>query len=291
VYCSPENAIKGDPVTLSYIPLSGLCRMERQLRLQESYHFMCTCNLCQDTAVPGSVGFTVEQSVGGDFAADGTSSTNATDLVSTLAPLRELQIDCYQKLTLASSMPPSLERRHNVEDGTMSRIEMIEQCIATVRMAQRGIRNQSIPDSHEVSLECHRLLAVSFSLLGEDSHYEEDDEGSLAVDEEREHHLNFFRAVEPVLQLLDPSALAIQHMLMSLCLQSKLDGKPDGKNNDGVKRGSADVDCEKEIMFHATKATEIAWRALGQDHPLVTYLHQALPEPISLPSKRRRLGH
>ncbi|CAB9501209.1 expressed unknown protein [Seminavis robusta] len=249
---------KGDPVSLSYIPLSGLCRLERRLRLQETYHFVCDCSMCSNQEA-------IERHVGGDFATGKTAS----DVVTALLPLRELQIDCYQTLTLASSM----ENKDEVMD-------VVEQCMATLTMAQRGIRNQQIPASHEVALECHRLLAVAHSLLRGDNNHEKD--------QELHHHREFFGAAEQVEALMDPSALAIQHGLAAQCLQSKLqDHSDDATTNE----------FQKELLVHRTAAIEISTRAVGGDHPFVHSLQQSMggcsetqPTDSALGTRKRQLS-
>ena len=249
VNCSQTAVDAGAPVTISYIPMSGLCQQERRMRLNQTYHFTCHCQMCQEATVAGTDGFVVEQHVGGDFA---KNHPHDQDLVAVLDPLRELQIGCYQQLMQASTLPPD-----DSEKG-IERIELAEQVMTNLRMAQRGIRNNNIPPSHEVALECHRLLAVAFAIIRGDPTNKDMEE---IIKEELTHHRSFFEGVKPAEAILDPSALTLQHELMVQCLEAELEC------NSVDRRTQQEI--QHELDEHLSNAEATAERALGKDHPLV----------------------
>lgn len=248
VVCWSQQPVQpGESVTLSYIPLSGLCRRERQMRLRDSYHFICECTVCQENSKEGSA---IELAVGGDFAA---GVTQDDELMAGLTPLRELQLDCYQKLISTSTTETKADNTETIEDP---RMDLIEQCMATLQMAQRGIKNQQIPASHEVSLECHRLLAMAHALLRNGV----GDEAKQAMEKEWHHQEHFFLAAESANSILDPSALAIQHKLAAECLQTMLEG--DTKHSERSE-------MQQKLLYHSNAAKDISRQALGEDHPFV----------------------
>jgi hypothetical protein len=254
----------GESVTLSYIPLSGLCRRERQVRLRDGYHFECHCLTCQEASIPSTAGHALEEAVGGEYAAELTCDEG----LETLVPLRELQLNCHQQIASASTMnvEPTTDGTENSDskDEEDPRTDLIEQSIATLEMAQRGIRNQKLPPCHEISLECHRLLAKAYALLRQDMRREEENDG----DKEECHYKLFFQHVAPIMLIFDPSALIIQHTLMLKCLRAKL--QDTHKSNEDV-RVSGDT-IETEYRLHMKAAGELASRALGMDHPFVISL-------------------
>lgn len=218
------------------------------MHLKENYHFDCNCQICRHNPESSEL----EQAVGGEFAATVSSDEELNQI---LGALRELQIECHQNLTAASTM--AVAASDNEEEDP--RTNYIEQCIATLHMAQRGTRNNKIPSSHEVSLECNRLLAVAYSLLRET---QED-----AIDEEWMHHEEFLKAVEKARPLMDPSALAIQHHLAASCLQAK-------RNN------SEEIEKEEELWkqqeIHRKEAIRLAKFAVGEDHAFLSSLQLPL---------------
>lgn len=233
----------------------------------------------------GSDGFVLEQHVGGEFAANNPQDD---DIMSTLGPLRELQIDCYQKLQQASTMEVGVSSTNNdidVEDIEEDpRMDLIEQSIATLQMAQRGIRNHKIPSSHEVSLECHRLLTVAYSLLREQRRKEARED---AIQNELHHQNQFFRGVEPARAVLDPSALTIQHHLMAQCLREKMEIDAAMIRQDESTSEQATI--HSEFQSHASRARKIAVAALGNDHPFMLILEMQLDELSAPVSKKRKL--
>ena len=297
VCCIAEGISPEESVNLSYIPLSGLCVRERQIRLREGYHFQCHCTICRERTLPNTDGYTLEQAVGGEFAAGVTQDED----LHTLVPLRELQISCYQQLMTASAMDrkspvitskdcDSIDNSQvdvggddvNDEEGGEEdpRADLIEQSIATLEMAQRGIRNQKIPPSHEVSLECHRLLALAYGLLRRDSPcIHEKDDDAVAV-QEQYHHEQFFEKAQQIESFLDPSALMIQHKLVAECLQS-------GEGNNEKD--------SRDYHYHINAALELGKTALGEDHPFLMRLRPLIKKrelnldcEFSYPSAKKR---
>ena len=259
----------GDAITLSYIPLCGMARSERQERLQRSYNFVCECELC--SAPSGDILFPASSTPEDDFAVDPD-------------PIRQIQYTCnerllsfnvHQKKGWDSQRCPRHAQQHNsqgregnhqtaageleTEQNTVFSDE-VNHVLSLIKMTMRGIQNQQIPLSHEVSLECHRLLAMGSSML-------HDFEQAIA------HHEAFFRTIEhhfcgPL--MFDPVALAIQHMeysrdLLLDCEQKRrfnLDGKHLGPEplDDQTRKAIAG---NKSLAYHYLSAS------VGSDHQLV----------------------
>jgi hypothetical protein len=169
---------KGDQITISYIPMSGLSIQERRQRLQEGYGFDCDCIACTDSKP--------KISLSGDM-----------DVQS----IREIQYSCNEQL---------LEQQRGQKDSND-----IEQTISLIQMTQRGIRNQNIPESHEISIETERLLAMAHTLLENWS-------------EANDHHRLFFKKVETITELFDPVALATQYLEYFMILDRSNDSKAGG---------------------------------------------------------------
>jgi hypothetical protein len=168
---------KGDQITISYIPMSGLSIQERRQRLQEGYGVDCNCIACTDSKP--------KISLSGDM-----------DVES----IREIQYSCNDQL---------LEQGGRQKDSNENEIE---QTISLIQMTQRGIRNQSIPESHEVSIETERLFAMAHTLLEN-------------WNEAKEHHRLFFKKVETITDLFDPVALATQYLEYFMVLDRSNDSK------------------------------------------------------------------
>ncbi len=132
-----QSVIPGDSITLSYIPLSGLSRQERQDRLQCNYGFECDCTTCC------------------------SSSSMHLPPGADVDSIREVQYSCNERLLVASQ-----SQQKEDEEMEQQREEEIENILSLVRMTQRGIQTQGIPVMQEVALEAHRLLAMGLSLLG-----------------------------------------------------------------------------------------------------------------------------
>ena len=129
-------------------------------------------------------------------------------------------------------------------------------------MNQRGIKNQSIPNSHEISIESYRLLALAYSIRGETE---------LAI----QQHQLFLEAVTTVQDLFDPIALAT-----SLTEYGK----------DLAKLGRYEDSCEK-----LTLAYEHAKYSLGVDHfftrGILSELDGIRHVKIGSNRKRRKIEH
>lgn len=176
------NAVKnGEDITISYIPMSGLSNQERKKALQEGYGFDCKCSAC-------------------------TASEPAISLSETMdvQSVREIQFSCNERLlteSKAGSKPLVEERPIQASEGEASKsheyIDEVEQVISLVQMTQRGIRNQGIPETHEVSIESHRLLALAYTLV---------EDWPRAKD----HHEIFVELARKISCLFDPVAFGIQ---------------------------------------------------------------------------------
>ena len=170
----------GKPITISYIPMSGISRQERQGRLQTSYGFICHCEECS------SLTPFIQLPKNADVDA-----------------VREVQYSCNARLLSVQEerTEPNHETKTSHDDDNASALtDEIESVLSLVRMTQRGIHNQGIPPCHEVSLEAHRLLAMGLSRLGQ---YKE------AI----QHHQEFFK--QAVASLMDPVAMATQHLALA----------------------------------------------------------------------------
>jgi hypothetical protein len=137
----------------------------------------------------------------------------------------------------------------NVDD------EEITQIISLVEMTKRGIRNQAIPESHEVSIEAERLLAMAYTLSGQ-------------KEEAIIHHDSFFSQARLIGHLFDPVALATQ----DLAYADVLDG-----------------DLRRDVQDRAISSLAIA---LGEDHSWVRVLtcqaHSAVAQQVS---KKRKASN
>eukprot|EP00980_Cylindrotheca_fusiformis_P018240 scaffold5926_cov102-Cylindrotheca_fusiformis.AAC.3 len=163
--------------------MAGWSTQERRHKLQESYGFDCQCSAC--TTI-------------GDGA---DHSEPLSTVMESLQSIREVQYSCNEQLLAAE---------HQEQDP-----DQMEHIISLIQMTQRGIRNNSISDSHEVSIECERLLAMAYTRLGQ-------------WDEAEKHHELFFNKVKPIVNLFDPVALATQYLeyykvLLRLLVQKKKD--------------------------------------------------------------------
>jgi hypothetical protein len=239
---------KGEEVTVSYIPMSGLDGGERRARLLEGYGFRCECGACCRDG-------------GGDVRVRLPPGTDVD-------PIREIQHSCDQTLSqldgdgaveVASSSPKEGEEQVG---NSSTRGEHLENCISTLRMLQRGIRNQGIPESHEVSLETHRLLAEAHSLSGQ-------------IGEALEHHRAFLDGVSVIRPIFDPVATAWQRLAYSRVLK-KLRAA-DRKDPD-----SGGACAEQQLRLARSEAAA----ALGEDHPFVSVF--IAEESESNNSRKRR---
>jgi hypothetical protein len=200
-----ETVKKGDAITISYIPLSGLSVQERQGRLRGSYGFDCKCPACCCGRTP-----TILQ----------LPPTADVDSI------REIQYSCNERL-LAQQ-----QQQQETQDE-----DELESILSLVHMTQRGIHNQGLPNFHEVGIEAHRLLAMTYSLLGN------------RTAESKKHHELFFAESTKIGGLFDPVALATQRLEYSRVLL----------DDDEKQRGAE----EKE------RAIQLLQVALGKHHPWV----------------------
>lgn len=180
---SLEDIPKGRPVTLSYIPTSGLDRTERQRMLREGYQFDCNCIACS-LATPRSKAWEGALQVPPD---------------SDLHSLRGIQYDCNEALLQALKMPTSIERT-----------DLVDRSIRTIDMVRKGLNNQRIPSSHECTLETHRLRSEALHL-------------SKKLEESAREHRLFLEGVAQVAPLIDPVAIATQRAALAETLNEMCD--------------------------------------------------------------------
>jgi hypothetical protein len=159
-YISFPDIKAGDQVSISYIPTSGLGFQERQRLLLQGYDFVCDCDACINQEI------LLPRNVDVDS-------------------IREIQFHCNERLL-------------KLEDGAVD-IDEAQQIISLINMTKRGIQNQDIPRSHEVSIESDRLLAMAYSLSGQ---------SKQAI----KYHTSFLSESELIGHLFDPVALATQRL-------------------------------------------------------------------------------
>ncbi len=224
VHCI-SNIDKSDPVTISYIPTSGLDPKERHQRLYQNYSFSCQCEACDEKT---DLGKKLNKCLSLPDDCD-------VDI------LRQMQFSCHEKM---NEIQMALIRLNEEADDNLEGKKEIENelqfCISTIKMNQRGIKFQKIPPSHEVSIESHRLLATSLSLMGE---YD------LAVKE----HTLFLDSVQAVQEIFDPVATATSLLEFAKDLQRK----------EGEKK------THTKYYLILSKAYNNAKMALGIDHSFV----------------------
>ena len=254
----------GDSVTLSYIPLCGMAKSERQKRLLSGYNFVCKCELCQ--AGKGDILLPLEDGI-----------------VVDADPIREIQYTCSERLLQSKDANQSqeheqLDRSKDSEDGRNGLdVEQIAHVLSLIKMTQRGIRNQQIPVAHEVSLESHRLLALGYSMLHD---------YSQAIS----HHMDFVRIIEDNFHGLlsfDPVALANQYMEFSQDLLLDCETISD-KNESHDSVTEADNESRrKKSMRNRTVALRYLTTAVGTDHPWVLSLAESGDNSNDKPRKRK----
>ncbi len=214
VYCL-QDIEKGKPITLSYIPTSGLDREERNSRLKEGYNFECQCEAC---------GYSDKKSKPSRWEQH-TKVPPECDINS----IRQVQYSCNQNLLeIQQCLTENLG--HDIEAS-------LDNCIGLIRMCSRGIENQKIPSSHEVSIEVHRLLATALSLSGK-------------MKESFAEHRAFFESIEPIKEIFDPVAVATQRLKFSQDLE---------RDNDA-----------SEALSQLCLAHNLCSTVLGADHLLTT---------------------
>jgi hypothetical protein len=173
IHCIHDTS-KGESVTISYIPTSGLDCTERRKRLKDGYNFECQCDACERKWAWAKK---IEDHV-------------ALPVGHEVDVLRNMQYECNQELlTLIDECKCSPE---HLNERQRSDLQI---CLSTIQMNKRGIHNQNIPGSHEVSIESHRLNAAALSLSGD---------AESAVKE----HEAFHKAVQNILRIFDPVAYA-----------------------------------------------------------------------------------
>ena len=115
-------------------------------------------------------------------------------------------------------------------------------------MTLRGIRNQQLPECHELSIEAERLLALCYDIQ------EKREESEV-------HHRTFFQKISAIEDLFDPVAKGVQHLQYSQVLQ-----------------------CLKSQQAEREKGINLLSNCLGTDHPWIRHL-QATKTEIQIQSK------
>jgi hypothetical protein len=202
----------GDQISISYIPTSGLSNQERQQRLKQGYDFDCDCEACSSLKIVLPPDADVES-------------------------IREIQFSCNERL---------LKQVDSIAD-----LDEIEHIISMAEMTKRGIRNQEIPHSHEVSIETDRLLAMAYSLSGKKK-------------EAIKHHDRFFSESANIGHLFDPVAMATERLKYANVLGRDL----------GIAQ-----------LQEAIAGLEVS---LGEDHPWVRDLSRKV-QAASLQTANKKL--
>jgi hypothetical protein len=219
-----QGIAKGQSVTISYIPTSGLSCDERRQRLKESYGFMCNCEAC---AKSSPLSKRLDQFV---------DLPNDCDVEC----IRQMQFSCNQQLLDIQRICAS-NIDCDAQEAIQCQINEIECCISTIHMNKRGIKNQNIPKSHEVSIESHRLLAKALSLSGD-------------VDSALREYASFRDAVETISKLFDPVARATTLLEFAIDLQRVGKVKEyDSVLGDAFEYANAALGGEHEMVLRIEK--------------------------------------
>jgi hypothetical protein len=203
----------GDEISISYIPTSGLSNQERQQRLQQGYDFACGCEACSSQKIVLPPDADVES-------------------------IREIQFSCDERLLKQA-------------EDSIKDLDEIEHIISLVEMTKRGIRNQEIPHSHEVSIETDRLLAMAYSLSGKKK-------------EANKCHESFFSEAAKLEHLFDPVAMATERIKCANVLEG---------------------DVGNGQLQEAIAGLEIS---LGEDHPWVRDLSRKEQAASLQPASKKR---
>mmetsp|Transcript_4392 Transcript_4392/g.8452 ORF Transcript_4392/g.8452 Transcript_4392/m.8452 type:complete len:329 (-) Transcript_4392:4481-5467(-) len=235
VHCI-HDVSSGESVTISYIPTCGLDRNERRKRLKDGYDFKCMCDVCERNWT----------------WAKGIEEHVTLPLGHEVDILRNMQYDCNQQLlALMDECKFSRERLNETQ------ICDLGSCLSTIQMNKRGIRNQNIPGSHEVSIESHRLHAAALSLGGH-------------VEAALKKHEAFHKAVQKILRIFDPVAYATSLNEYSAALDQVGDY---GRRDEIIALALENLSC-----------------ALGHDHIFIRTVASTLNNKCERVMKRRKLS-
>ena len=270
---------KGEEITLSYLPLSGLSRQERKEKLETSYGFSCSCTVCSDNHHPLVL-------------------PPNTDMAG-IDSIRQIQFELNDKLTdLSAKMikdyrysiirkeherirKRSFRNQNESKDEDDSKTKPnptfvleLDRILRTIEMTQKGISNQKLPECHEVNIESERLSAAACDLwlkvLGE----------SMCVSSESafDAHFEFWRKTDQIQGLFDPVALGTQCLASSVsCIlrsQQKKRTQEDGESNN-AKNNDVNNDEFEEIQLSKSerkRGLKLLTTCLGSDHPWVRKL-------------------
>jgi hypothetical protein len=256
---------RGDEITLSYLPLSGLSGDERRESLVQGYGFDCGCKACRESNSPL------------ELPAD-------ADRVG-MSAIREIQFGLNDRLLDLEAKWKEKGDKHDEGIDLRDEVTSIQR---TIDMTSRGIRNQELPECHEVSIESDRLTARACDLWLEAAkastgapHSGIPPIATLAGEKHRE----FFRKTAQIANLFDPVALATQYLAhsSSILLRLKQHYKRQKPNytdeNDTASEHNDDDDenddGETELRLaesERNRALKVLGTCLGRDHPWVQTL-------------------
>eukprot|EP00531_Pseudo-nitzschia_arenysensis_P014349 CAMPEP_0116131964 /NCGR_PEP_ID=MMETSP0329-20121206/9294_1 /TAXON_ID=697910 /ORGANISM="Pseudo-nitzschia arenysensis, Strain B593" /LENGTH=665 /DNA_ID=CAMNT_0003626445 /DNA_START=172 /DNA_END=2169 /DNA_ORIENTATION=- len=302
---------KGEEITVSYLPLSGLSRQERKETLETSYGFSCNCSVCSDNNHPLVL----------------PPNTDVAGIDS----IRQIQFGLNDKLTdLSAKMIKDFrysiirreherirnrsfrnrneskdEEEENENKPNSAFVLELDRILRTIEMTQKGISNQNLPECHEVSIESERLSAAACDLwlkvMGE----------SLCVSSESafDAHFEFWRKTDQIQGLFDPVALGTQCLASSLsCIlrshekqkkrdqerqkkhEEGKDGDNENKNGDDNNDNNDDDDINDEIQLSKAerkRGLKLLTTCLGSDHPWVKKLESDTTSSTDLEIRKR----
>ena len=279
---------RGEEITLSYLPLSGLSRTERRDSLQKSYGFFCTCSVCSDnnhplvlppnTDIAGIESIRQIQFGLNDKINDMSEKwfenhrysiiRNEHDRIRKKNSRKRIGISNESSCNESNKNGTDLAASHQKDPAIVLELDRI---LRTIEMTQKGISNQNLPECHEVSIESDRLLAAACDLwlkaMGESL--------CVSVESAFEAHFEFWGKTEQIQGLFDPVALGTQCLVSSLScmlrakekekkqchkLQQRQQEKGDGSSNDNNnyhtgntntnhQEDNCDDDCNDEIQL------------------------------------------
>ena len=289
---------KGEEITLSYIPLSGLSRQERQANLKQSYGFSCACSACSDPHHPLVL---PPNTVMADIDLIRQIQFGLNDKLLDLAEkwLKDLRYSIirreHERICRKNSHRRSSDNadsNNNSGNNNSSNNKLIRQDPAIVleldrimrriEMTQKGIANQNLPESHEVSIESDRLGAAACDLwlksMGESM--------CVSIESAFESHFEFYRKTEQIQGLFDPVAIGTQCLAASVsCILRAKEKQKKKDENDGVDEDEGRFSIDEEIQLSGAerkRGLKLLAICLGSDHPWVRKLMK--DEPPSMES-------
>lgn len=280
---------KGEEITLSYIPLSGLSRQERQESLKESYGFSCSCSACSD---PNHSLVLPQNAVMADIDLIRQIQFGLNDKLLDLAEkwLKDLRHSIIRREHERICRKNSRNRNTDTNDVNTDSNKVpnqdpaivleLDRVMRRIEMTQKGIANQNLPESHEVSIESDRLLAATCDLwlkaMGESM--------CVSIESAFESHFEFYRKTEQIQGLFDPVAIGTQCLASSVSCILRAREKQKKKEEEGDE-DEGRFSIEEEIQLSGAerkRGLKLLAICLGSDHPWVRKLEN--DEPPSMES-------